>query len=290
MSASQSSLPHAQAPYIVFSDFDGTITTEDSNDAATDNVRTLKYPLLRVQCLDLTTGLDVAENLPQLGFGLEKRRALNLEILNGTKNFRQSSVARGLHCRDAFREMIDSVAANNTFDETREYLRNKIKLDAGFKPFFEWCKAHDVPVVIVSSGMVPIIRAIMENLVGVEDASKIDIIANDVEYLPDGKWTIKFRHPESGFGHDKSRSTSPYRDLEHKPTLFFCGDGVSDLSAARAANLLFVKVIPGHTNDLSVHCDREQIPYVAFEQFLQVKDAVANVIEKRATIEQLLKQ
>ncbi|SCZ98765.1 BZ3500_MvSof-1268-A1-R1_Chr3-1g05605 [Microbotryum saponariae] len=251
MSASSSLLPHAQAPYIVFTDFDGTITTEDSNDAATDN----------------------------LGCGLEKRRAINLEILNGTKDF-----------RDAFREMIDSVAANKTFDETREYLRSRIKLDAGFKSFFEWCKAHDVPVVIVSSGMVPIIRAIMENLVGKEDAAKIDIIANDVEYLPDGKWTIKFRHPESGFGHDKSRSTSPYRDLEHKPTLFFCGDGVSDLSAARAADLLFVKVVPGHTNDLSVHCDREKIPYVAFEQFLQVKDAVADVIEKRATIEQLLKQ
>lgn len=33
-----------------------------------------------------------------------------------------------------------------------------IKLDEGFKVFFDWCKAHDVPVVIVSSGMVPIIR------------------------------------------------------------------------------------------------------------------------------------
>lgn len=63
--------------------------------------------------------------------------------------------------------------------------------------------------------MIPIIRAIMENLVGVEvncyvrsqlialmrsissqDASKIDIIANDVEHLPNGSWTIKYRHPE----------------------------------------------------------------------------------------------
>lgn len=83
--------------------------------------------------------------------------------------------------RDGFREMIDSVAAKNTFDETREYLKNstsssriysqlarvnayklmfgtEIKLDSGFKVFFEWCKAHDVPVVIVSSGMAPIIR------------------------------------------------------------------------------------------------------------------------------------
>jgi len=95
--------------------------------------------------------------------------------------------------------------------------------------------------------MVPIIRAILTNLIGQEDASKISIIANDVEYLSeDGKqWTIKYLHPESGFGHDKSRATAPYRDLEHQPKLFFCGDGVSDLSAARAADCLFVKVIEG---------------------------------------------
>ena len=71
-----------------------------------------------------------------------------------------------------------------------------ITLDTGFKTFYTWCKAHKIPVVIVSSGMVPIIRAIMENLVGVEDASDIDIIANEVEYLENCRWTIKFRHPE----------------------------------------------------------------------------------------------
>lgn len=187
----------------------------------------------------------------QLGFGPELRRALNVQILNGEVNF-----------RDGFRQMINSIAVNKTFDETKEYLKNReslrflfesilvelvalfilvhtetlfdpvesptikgIKLDPGFKVFFDWCKTHNIPVVIVSSGMVPIIRAIMENLVGVEDAAKIEIVANEVEYLDNGSWTIKFRHPESGFGHDKSRSTGPYRDLPHRPTLFFCGDG-----------------------------------------------------------------
>jgi 2-hydroxy-3-keto-5-methylthiopentenyl-1-phosphate phosphatase len=32
---------------------------------------------------------------------------------------------------------------------------------------------------------------------------------------------------DSGYGHDKSKAILPYRDLAHKPTLFFCGDGVS---------------------------------------------------------------
>lgn len=121
--------------------------------------------------------------------------------------------------------------------------------------------------------MKPIIEAIFANLVGEEDAANIDVIANDTEFSDDGSWKIKvsllsgktraeplsrtaaetppsgcvplqFRHPESGFGHDKSRATAPYRDLANPPTIFFCGDGVSDLSAAKAADLLFVKVIP----------------------------------------------
>ncbi|GAA6025274.1 hypothetical protein JCM11491_000156 [Sporobolomyces phaffii] len=243
-------LPYADAPFIVFSDFDGTITTRDSNDCATD----------------------------ELGFGLEKRRELNVDILNGTKTF-----------RDAFREMLDSVCdKGHSFDSVVEYLRKEIKLDPGFKVFFDYCKSANIPVVIVSSGMVPIIRAILENLIGPADAAQISIIANDVELLDGGKWTIKYRHPESGFGHDKSKATAPYRELAHKPTLFFCGDGVSDLSAARAADLLFVKVIEGHTNDLQVHCDRESIPYVPFSHFEQVGDVVKPVVDKKQTVQQHL--
>lgn len=79
--------------------------------------------------------------------------------------------------------------------------------------------------------MAPIIRAVLTNLISEEEASSIDIIANDVEYLDEAKtgerWEIVYRHPESGFGHDKSKAILPYRDLPHKPTLFFCGDGVS---------------------------------------------------------------
>ncbi|GAA6042284.1 hypothetical protein JCM8097_000614 [Rhodosporidiobolus ruineniae] len=244
---SSSELPHSTAQYILFSDYDGTITTRDSNDCATD----------------------------ELGFGVDRRRELNVEILNGQKTF-----------RDAFAEMLQSVCDNgHDFEYVKTYLVKHIGLDEGFKTCFEWCNGHGVPVVIVSSGMKPIIQATLTNLVGLEHASLIDIIANDVELLPEGKWRITYRHPESGFGHDKSRATAPYRELPHRPTLFFCGDGVSDLSAARAADLLFVKVIPGHTNDLKVHCDREGIPYVPFENFAEVQEVIASVVEGKKTIQ-----
>jgi 2-hydroxy-3-keto-5-methylthiopentenyl-1-phosphate phosphatase len=106
------------------------------------------------------------------------------------------------------------------------------------------------------SGMAPLIRAVLSNLIGEEDAKTIDIISNDVDIQPDGSWNIKFRHPTrsvrfssawfvflylregtthfcSGYGHDKSQAILPYRDLPHRPTLFFFGDGVSGMLAHR---------------------------------------------------------
>lgn len=79
--------------------------------------------------------------------------------------------------------------------------------------------------------MAPIIRPVLSTLLSPAEAEKIDIIANDVKFLdPEQKgeqWEIVYRHPDSGYGHDKSKAILPYRDLPSKPTLFFCGDGVS---------------------------------------------------------------
>jgi 2-hydroxy-3-keto-5-methylthiopentenyl-1-phosphate phosphatase len=48
---------------------------------------------------------------------------------------------------------------------------------------------------------------------------------------------------DSHFGHDKSREIRPYANLPdaERPTLFYAGDGVSDLSAAKETDLLFAK-------------------------------------------------
>ncbi len=47
----------------------------------------------------------------------------------------------------------------------------------------------------------------------------------------------------SGFGHDKSLTIRPYAQLpeNQRPVMFYAGDGVSDLSAARETDLLFAK-------------------------------------------------
>ena len=68
-----------------------------------------------------------------LGFGPEKRRQGNLDILAGKVTFRcasgQPSMVSDSHvsprgCRDAFREMLESVSANgHSFESCKEELK-----------------------------------------------------------------------------------------------------------------------------------------------------------------------
>ncbi|KAJ2919093.1 hypothetical protein MD484_g1320, partial [Candolleomyces efflorescens] len=163
-----------------------------------------------------------------------------------------------------------------------------MRLDPGFKQFYQWCKERDIPFIIVSSGMAPLIRAVLVGLIGEEDASEIEIIANDVTLSDDGKWDIKYRHPSSGFGHDKSQAILPYRRLEKPPTIFFFGDGVSDISAARWADVLFAKEKPNGENDLATYCTREGIKHLEFNDFSQAIPVLSSIVNGEKSVAEVM--
>ncbi|KAH7929954.1 hypothetical protein BV22DRAFT_1109561 [Leucogyrophana mollusca] len=254
--APESTLPypplHLGKKFVVLSDWDGTITNLDSNDYLTDNI----------------------------GFGRDERRRLNELVLKEEIGF-----------KDAFRLMLDSVANGDKGGADLEFckttLRKNILIDEGFTTFYKWCKANDVPFVIVSSGMAPVIRAVLEELLG-DDAKDIEIISNDVDVQPDGKWSIKYRHPTSAFGHDKSQAITPYLELSNPPTLFFFGDGVSDMSAAQHADVLFVKVKENGENDLSKYCTKKGIQHIKFQHFSDAHPVVEAIIKGEVTKEKAL--
>ncbi|CRG92318.1 hypothetical protein PISL3812_09375 [Talaromyces islandicus] len=228
-------LPYIQTnPKIIFfTDFDGTITMEDSNDYLTDN----------------------------LGFGYEKRRALNRDVLSGRATF-----------REVFRDMLESVKPG--FAECIDILKSKMRLDPYFLEFYNWAKENNVPIVVVSSGMIPIIQALFEAFLGhTPDPRHLTIVANDVESR-DGKdinspggWQIKYRD-NSHFGHDKSIEIKPYGALpaDKRPTLLYAGDGMSDLSAARQTDLLFAK----KGQDLVTYCEENGVPFTVFEDWSSI--------------------
>lgn len=141
--------------FIFFTDFDGTVTTKDSNDYMTDN----------------------------LGFGVEKRVQGNKDVLSNKVHFRES-----------FQEMMDSITT--PYDECIDILLKNIKLDPGFKEFYDWARENNVPIVILSGGMQPIIRALLDTLLG--PGWDIQIVSNEVGPR-DGKtinekggWRIEF--------------------------------------------------------------------------------------------------
>lgn len=236
--------------YIFFTDFDGTITQSDSNDFMTDN----------------------------LGMGVEKRKELNRAVLDGEMTF-----------RDSFREMLNSV--NLPFDECLKRSVEHVKLDPYFKQFYDYATANNIPVVILSGGMKPIIEALLKHLIGEHD---IRIVSNLVgsrdgaDIYTDGvRWEIVF-HDASDFGHDKSLEIRPYAALPEgeRPTLFYAGDGVSDLSAAKETDLLFAK--KGH--DLVKYCVKQNVPFTVFEDWSTILDTVKAIVDGEKDVKEVAKE
>ncbi|KAJ5190530.1 Pdp3-interacting factor 1 [Penicillium cinerascens] len=234
---------------IFFTDFDGTITVDDSNDHMIDN----------------------------LGFGRDRRQVLNEQVLAETLGF-----------RDAFREMLDSI--KTPFNECIEILKKNMKLDPYFEKFYYWAKENNVPIVILSGGMRPVISALLEEFLGHKPDSHVHIVSNQVvtregkDINSEGGWKIEF-HDQSHFGHDKSIEIKPYTALSdnERPILLYAGDGVSDLSAAAETNLLFAK----EGKDLVTFCQRRGMPYTTFQNWSTILSTTQDILDGKVTPSQV---
>jgi 2,3-diketo-5-methylthio-1-phosphopentane phosphatase len=238
--------------FIFFTDFDGTITLQDSNDYLTDNI----------------------------GYGPERRKQMNRETLEDRMTFAET-----------FKDMMESVT--RPFNECIQYLVDNIKLDPHFAEFYQWAQANNVPVVVLSSGMEPIIKALLKSFIGPE-AEKMQVLGNYVVPRPgksideEGGWQIAYRHPESGFAHDKSVCLRQYSSLpeDQRPTMFYAGDGVSDLSAARETDLLFAK----KGRDLVTYCARENVPFTVFDDWSSILAKCQEIVGGKSTVHQAAKE
>lgn len=235
---------------VIFSDFDGTITLQDSNDFISD-----------------TFGLPQADRLK-----------LFEGVIDGTTSF-----------RECFTKMIDAITT--PLDHNLKVLEETIQLDPGFKQTFEWALENNVPLIVVSSGMHPIIKHLLTKLLGEENIDKIEIMANDVVTDDNGKMTVVYRD-ETPFGHDKSRSIDIYKEKfesklandETRPTYFYCGDGISDLSAAKECDLLFAK----RGKDLVTFCKRQNVPFHEFDSFDDILTNMKKVLNNEITVTDLM--
>ncbi|KAG5912770.1 hypothetical protein E4U53_005172 [Claviceps sorghi] len=67
--------------------------------------------------------------------------------------------------------------------------------------------------------------------------------------------------------------------------MFYAGDGVSDLSAARETDLLFAKA----DKDLVTYCETEKVPFVTFRDWSSISQTVKDIAAGRISVQDAAK-
>ena len=155
-----------------------------------------------------------------------------------------------------------------TADELIAYAVEHFPIDPTFPPFVAWARAADIEISIASDGLglhlVPMLAA--------SGLGDLPIVTNVA--VPGGTWRMEFpnAHPVCVYcGACKMNATLEARDRAG-PTAFI-GDGHSDTFGALFADLVFAK---GY---LAEHCRDEDIPFVAWTTFDDVRAALENGVD-----------
>lgn len=221
-------LGETDRPIAVFSDFDGTIFLQDTGHVLFD----------------------------KFGLGKEEREEVDQSI-GKTRTFREASE-------------IMWGSLNVTLERAQEELRSTLKIDPDFIAFFDYLQSKNVEFTVISAGLKPLLRCALDCFVGLERSAKINIIANNGTVSADGRWTPKWLH-DSPLGIDKSLALRDW--VAERSTgsgavskLVFIGDGVSDLAAAKQADILFAR------SELALerYCIEHMIPYIPYLRFKDV--------------------
>ncbi|GAW12913.1 hypothetical protein ANO14919_022850 [Xylariales sp. No.14919] len=245
MPAAVSNNPSAHEPdnkkrkVIIFSDFDGTIFMQDTGHVLFDSY----------------------------GCGAEQRLLLDEQIKNGERSFREVS-----------EEMWGSL--HIPFDDGFKVMEKKLEIDRDFQSFHQYCITNKIPFNVISAGLKPVLRRVLDTFLGEEESARINIVANDAQIAEDGsEWKPIWRH-DTELGHDKALSVQEARkqatltcDNGTIPLIVFIGDGVSDLPAAREADVLFAR----RGLRLEEYCIENKIPYTPFDTFADIQVEIERI-------------
>jgi 2,3-diketo-5-methylthio-1-phosphopentane phosphatase len=233
---------HKKRKIICFSDFDGTIFMQDTGHVLFD----------------------------AHGCGSHRRNILDEQIKTGERSFREVS-----------EEMWGSL--NVPFEDGFEVMEKSLEIDPDFQAFHQFCISNNIPFNVISAGLKPILRKVLDTFLGEEESAHIQIVANEADISEDGtSWKPIWRH-DTELGHDKEKSVNEAREeaaLECEdgtiPLIVFIGDGVSDLPAARVADVLFAR----KGLRLEEYCIENKIPYIGFDTFADIQKEVKAIMEE----------
>jgi 2-hydroxy-3-keto-5-methylthiopentenyl-1-phosphate phosphatase len=100
------------------------------------------------------------------GCGSERRKALDEQIKSGERSF-----------RDVSEEMWGSL--NIPFEDGFEAMEKELEIDPDFEHFHQFCINNNIPFNVISAGLKPILRKVLDSFLGEDQAKHIDIVANE---------------------------------------------------------------------------------------------------------------
>lgn len=202
---------------------------------------------LKIFCdFDGTISLnDDCDRLVDHCMGREARQAIDHRILSGEISLREGMAAQ-------------FAGVTLTWAEACRFINPHQGLDPAFPAFVRRVEQAGLPLCILSSGVKPLIRRYL----AAAQLDHLEVRANRIE-IKDRRWRVIFRD-ETPFGHDKAAALREARSLGYRTV--FIGDGISDIPAAHAADILFAR----QNYPLAAYCDQQGIAYVPFLTFLDI--------------------
>jgi len=141
----------------------------------------------------------------------------------------------------------------------------------GFLDFYQYCKAENLPLTIVSDGFSCYIRPILAK-------NEIDtkFFANTIEVNEAGGLSVEFTHGRESCRHCGACKCAAI-DLtsDENDTIVYIGDGYSDVCPVKIADIVFARDM------LCKMCERDGVPYHPFQDFYQVKAILENYRKER---------
>lgn len=232
----------ARREIVIFSDFDGTIFMQDTGHILFD----------------------------AHGCGEDRRKKLDEQLKSGERTF-----------RDVSEELWGSLHV--PFEDGFDVMKDALDIDPAFAEFHNFCLTNGIPFHVISAGLKPILRRVLDEFLGETNSKHIDIISNDAQISRNGsEWKPIWRH-DTPLGHDKAASIKEYRTTassdsedDQGPLIVFIGDGVSDLPAAREADVLFAR----RNLRLEEYCLEHRIPYIPFDTFADVQKEIVSIMRE----------
>lgn len=151
----------------------------------------------------------------------------------------------------------------STMKATREEMEavlDRVEIDPGFPEFVDFCKERGYLLAILSDGL----RWYIDYVLTHHGICDLPIYANEIHFLEDGYLiTTPWYSPQTPRrGVSKPGIIQDYRAMGYKA--IFIGDGLSDIEAVSAADLLYAR------DELLEYCQKHGFPAIAFKDMRDV--------------------